>query len=141
MAEKLTWNVVSNEQKLRDYLENPEFPGDIEVVGDVDIGAATIQSGTQTIAAGGTTTAANLAKSYIEVGADAGGDIVTVANGTTGQRMTFVCVDATGTTTITPATFNGGTSVTFDAVGDSIEIQYGSLGWSIIGGNSYTIVP
>lgn len=105
------------------------------------IGGGLIHSGVQDIAAGGTTTVAALTNVVFTVGADAGGDIVTLANGTAGQIAYFICEDASGTVTVTPATFNGGTSITFDALGDSVTLVYGTdLGWSITGGNSYTII-
>jgi hypothetical protein len=104
--------------------------------------SATVLSGIQDVAAGGTSTALTIAsKSVFTVGADAGGDIVTIANGTAGQVIYIVCEDATGVTTITPATFNGGTSITFDALGDAVTLIYTTgTGWSIVGGNSYTII-
>jgi len=107
----------------------------------LSLSGTVIFSGIQDIAAGGTTTAAVLTNEVITVGADAGGDIVTIANGTAGQIMFLICEDATGTTTITPATFNGGTSITFDALGDAVTLIYTTgTGWSIVGGNSYTII-
>ena len=115
--------------------------GGITTTSTATLGAAIIASGIEDIAAGGTTTALDLTKSVHTVGADAGGDIFTLADGTAGQITTIICADATGTSTITPATFNGGTSITFDALGDSVTLQFvDTLGWTIIGGNSYTIV-
>jgi hypothetical protein len=104
--------------------------------------SATVLSGIQDVPAGGTSTALTIAsKSVFTVGADAGGDIVTIANGTAGQVIYIVCEDATGETTITPTTFNGGTSITFDALGDAVTLIYTTgTGWSIVGGNSYTIL-
>jgi len=111
------------------------------VTGTLTVTGSFVYGGVQDIAAGGTTTAVVLTNQVVTVGADAGGDIVTIANGTAGQILYLICADASGTTTITPATFNGGTSITFDAVGDSVTLVYvATLGWSIVGGNSYTIV-
>ena len=100
----------------------------------------TVQSSTETIAAGGTTTAIDLTKYHHDIDADAGGDIFTVAAGTVGQSILLVAKSATGTATITPATLIGGTSVTFDAAGDSVELYYTASGWVIVGGNSYTVI-
>lgn len=95
----------------------------------------------QDVPAGGTSTALILTNSVFTVGADAGGDIVTLENGTAGQIAYIICEDATGVTTITPATLSGGTSITFNALGDTVMLMYTSgVGWSIIGGNSYTII-
>lgn len=42
--------------------------------------------------------------------------------------------NAAGTVTITPATLNGGTTITLNAVGECVTLMYtGTAGWSIIG--------
>lgn len=54
----------------------------------------------------------------------------------------MICVlkSATGTATITPATFLWGTSVTLNAAWDTVMFVFqDTLGWSIIGWNSYAI--
>ena len=104
--------------------------------------SAIVASGIQDVAAGGTTTALTVAtKSVFTVGADAGGDIMTIVNGTAGQVIYIICEDATGTVTVTPATFGGGTSITFNAVGDAVTLVYtAGTGWNIVGGNSYSII-
>ena len=115
-------------------------PATVTTTGVVNAGAAIIFSGIETIAAGGTTTAADLTKSLHSVDADAGGDIVTLADGTIGQIMTFVCVSATGVLTLTPANLAGGTSVTFNAAGESVILQFVDTNWYILGGNAYTVI-
>ena len=125
--------------------------GDIEVnaadalaltaASTLTVSGSFVYGGVQDIAAGGTTTVAVLTNQVFTVGADAGGDIVTLANGTAGQIVYFICEDEAGTTTITPATFNGGTSITFNALGDTVTLIYTTgTGWSIVGGNSYSII-
>lgn len=107
----------------------------------VTLGGGTVHSGIQDVPAGGTSTVLVLTNTVFTVGADGGGDIMTLANGTAGQIVYIICEDGTGTTTITPTPFNGGTSITFDAVGDAVTLVYTTdLGWSIVGGNSYTII-
>lgn len=104
------------------------------------IDAKVILAGIEDIAAGNPGVL-DLTKTVHTVGADAGGDTFTLANGTAGQIMYIICEDATGTSTITPATFGGGTSVTFNAVGDSVALMYtAGTGWNIVGGNSYTVI-
>lgn len=131
--------------------------GNVTYAGDVTLGDATtdtttvsgilvanaqvIPASTETIAAGGTTTALDLTKFHHDIDADAGGDIFTLADGAQGQIVVCVMKSATGTATVTPTTFLGGTSVTFDAAGDSVMLRFqDTLGWSIIGGNSYTVI-
>jgi len=108
----------------------------IEVISST---GANLQSSTETIAAGGTTTALDLTKYHHDVDADAGGDIITIADGTVGQSVLLVAKSATGTVTITPSTLIGGTSVTFNAAGDSVLLYYTASGWVIVGGNSYAV--
>lgn len=104
------------------------------------IDAAVIFAGTETIAAGGTSTALDLTKTVHYIDADAGGDTFTLADGTEGQIMTIAMASATGTATITPANLRGGTSVTFNAAGDSVVLQFIASNWNILGGNSYAVV-
>lgn len=116
--------------------------GAFTLSGVLTANSAIVAGGIQDVAAGGTTTALTVAtKSVFTVGADAGGDIMTIVNGTAGQIIYVICEDATGTVTVTPDTFGGGTSITFDAVGDAITLVYtAGTGWNIVGGNSYTII-
>lgn len=84
---------------------------------------------------------ANLATDTTVLSSVATGDVVTVADGTDGQIKKFVYgakTAGTDTLVITPATALGFTTVTLDAVGDSVILQFVStLGWTVIGGNGY----
>lgn len=66
-----------------------------------------------------------------------GADAYTLANGTVGQIKKIVMVARVGDATITPTTLLGYTTITLNAVGDSVVLQYGTGGWAIIGGHSY----
>ena len=99
-----------------------------------------ILAGTETIAAGGTTTAIDLTKQSHLIDADAGGDIFTIADGTAGQLISIVMASATGVATITPANLLGGTSVTMNAAGETVMLQFISGSWNIMGGNAYTVI-
>ena len=59
-----------------------------------------------------------------------------------GQILYLIDEDATGILTITPATFNNSnTSITFDALGDSVTLIYTTgTGWTIVGQNSITLI-
>ena len=103
------------------------------------IDAKVIFAGTETIAAGGTTTALNLAKTVHYIDADAGGDTFTLADGVVGQIMTILLTSSTGIATITPTNLAGGTSVTLNADGDSVVLQFMDTEWFILGGNSYAV--
>jgi len=105
------------------------------------IAAKFIKTSTETIAAGGTTTAMDLTKVHHDIDADAGGDIFTLADGIQGQEVVVVLKTATGIATITPATMHGGTSVTIAAAGASVVLRFQTtLGWAVVGGNAYTII-
>ena len=112
----------------------------VTATGDLSGAAKVIFSGVQTVGAGGTTTALDLTKSVHHIDADGGGDIFTLADGVVGQIKT-ICMDtATGVATITPTNLAGGTSVTFNAAGETVILQFVDTQWYIIGGNAYTVV-
>lgn len=115
------------------------FDETLLVSGALTAGAGVIFSGIETIAAGGTSTALSLTKTLHSVDADAGGDTFTLADGTIGQIMVITMLSATGTATVTPANLAGGTSVTFNAAGDSVTLMFVDTDWYIIGGNSYGV--
>lgn len=108
--------------------------------GNATVGGKFILSGTETIAAGGTSTALALTKSVHYIDADAGGDTFTLADGVAGQIMTILLTSSTGVATITPTNLAGGTSVTLNADGDSVVLQFMDTEWFILGGNSYAVV-
>ena len=108
--------------------------------GTANFGGALITSAIETIAAGGTSTALSLAKVMHNIDADAGGDTFTLADGTIGQLAIITLLSATGLATITPTNLAGGTSVTLNAAGDSVILQFTDTEWYILGGNSYAVV-
>jgi len=60
-----------------------------------------------------------------------------------GFEMLLACSAKSGSNTvvITPSNLIGGSTITFDAVGDSISLKYSKKagGWVVLGGNSYAI--
>lgn len=101
-------------------------------------GPKLITAATETIAAGGTTTALSLSKTVHYIDADAGGDAFTLAAGTTGQIMTILMKSSTGVATITPAGLAGSTNILLNTVGEAVILQAMDSKWFIIGGNGYT---
>ena len=104
-------------------------------------------AGWNSVAAGGTSTALDLASTAHFITVDAGGDIFTLAAGSPGQEVYIYTNSATGIATITPAGLIGGTSITFNAAGDSVALKYlptnaaaTTFAWVITGGNSYAII-
>ncbi len=120
------------------HFGNVELSGSLTTTTGID--GKLILASTETIAAGGTSTALDLTKTVHYIDADAGGDTFTLAAGVEGQVMTLVMASATGVATITPASLRGGTSVTFNAAGETVILQYVASSWSIMGGNAYTVV-
>ena len=66
---------------------------------------------------------------------------LTLANGTVGQILTIVMTtDGGGDATLTPTTKTGFSTITFDAVGNSVTLQYfTTLGWMILANNGATV--
>jgi len=83
--------------------------------------------------------AANITDLVTEVTATATGNVVTLANGTAGQmKIVSMVGEAAGTDTVvlTPATFAGGTTITFDTVGESATLIYNAtIGWVLVSNN------
>jgi hypothetical protein len=68
--------------------------------------------------------------------------VCTLAAGVAGQTMNLACVanGGTGATiTITPASLIGGTTIAFNAVGDTVSLLSDGTSWYIISGNSYSV--
>lgn len=68
------------------------------------------------------------------------GDALTLADGTAGQRLTLLYVaEAAGgdTAVLTPTTLAGGTTITFNTLGDSADLTFSSTGgWYMHGGTA-----
>ena len=95
----------------------------------------------ETIAAGWTTTALDLTKTRHDIDSDAGWDIFTLADWVDGQLMIVVNKSATGISTVTPATFLSGTSVTMATAGASVMLMFQTTNWwSVLGWNAYTVI-
>ena len=69
-----------------------------------------------------------------------GTDALTLANGTAGQVKIITMIVDGGNATLTPATFHDGTTVTFDAVGESVVLVYhNTIGWKAVSVSGATI--
>ena len=114
--------------------------GDVLISGGyLTASSKVIFNGSETLAAGNTD-ALDLTKFVHYLDADAGGDTHTLADGVAGQIKTILCKSATGVVTVTPANLAGGTSVTLNAEGDCVILQFFDTNWFIIGGNGYTVI-
>ena len=68
-----------------------------------------------------------------------GTNALTLANGVEGQLKILTMQVAGGTATLTPTNFSGGSTIAFNAVGDSATLLFANSTWNIIGQNSVTI--
>ena len=68
-----------------------------------------------------------------------GANALTLANGSAGQVKIITMIVDGGDGTLTPATLAGGTTITFNDVGDGVILVYGTAGWVVVGNNGATI--
>jgi hypothetical protein len=68
-----------------------------------------------------------------------GADALTLADGVVGQIKYIVMVAHGGNGTLTPSNLFNGTTITFDAVGDSVVLQFIGTEWHIIANNGATL--
>ena len=100
---------------------------------------ATIRGGVQTLSGAG---AVNLTDLITELTTGAGAAAVTLADGSTSGQIKIInhIVDGGGTATVTPTTFANGTTIVFDAVGESVTLVWNStVGWVASSVNGATV--
>ena len=69
-----------------------------------------------------------------------GTDALTLANGTAGQVKIITMIADGGDGTLQPTTFHDGTTITFDAVGESVVLVYHTtIGWKAVSVSGATI--
>ena len=83
--------------------------------------------------------AVNLTDLITEV-STTGADALTLANGSAGQVKIITMIVDGGDGTLTPTTLAGGTTITFNDVGDGVVLVYSTtVGWVVVGNNGATI--
>ena len=98
---------------------------------------ATITGGVQSLSGAGAVDLTNLVTELTTTGANA----LTLADGTTSGQIKIInmIVDG-GDGTLTPTTFANGTTITFDAVAESVTLVWNStIGWVATSVNGATV--
>ena len=98
-----------------------------------------IRGGVQALSGAGAADTVNLITELTTAG---GAAAVTLADGTTSGQMKIInmIVDGGGTATVTPTTFANGSTIAFDAVGESVTLVWNStVGWVASSVNGATV--
>ena len=111
-----------------------ELQTNTNVTGNLTVSGAFTGS-RQTISGAG---AINLTTLFTEI-TTTSADAYSLANGTVGQIKIITMAVNGGDATITPTTFANGTSITMDAVHDSVTLIYGANGWVVLASQNITI--
>jgi hypothetical protein len=89
---------------------------------------------------GSTTLVANITTAVTEINSSGGTGTVTLADGSAGQIKTFINVTGTNLITITPSNLRGWTSITMNAVGETVTLMFKNSNWNVIAKNEATLV-
>ena len=101
-----------------------------------------LNSTSQTITGDGSTSSAiTLTEPVTEVNATSAAAPVTLADGANGQIKIILNVSTGGTNavTITPSNLRGGTSITLNAPGETVQCIFKNSNWNVIGGHDFTV--
>ena len=90
---------------------------------------------------GSTSSAIEITQPVTEVDATSAAAPVTLADGANGQIKIILNVSTGGTNavTITPSNLRGGTTITLNAPGESVQCIFKNSNWNVIGGNGFVI--
>ena len=90
---------------------------------------------------GSTSTAIEITNAVTEVNATSAGAPCTLADGANGQIKTIINVSTSGTNAvvITPSNLRGGTTVTLNAPGETVQLMFKNSNWNVIGGHDFVV--
>ena len=90
---------------------------------------------------GSTSTAIEVTNPVTEVNATSAAAPCTLADGNNGQIKIILNVSTSGTNaiTITPTNLRGGSTITLNAPGESVQCIFKNSNWNVIGGNGFVI--
>ena len=89
---------------------------------------------------GSTTLVANVTSAITEINSAGGTGTVTLADGSDGQIKTFINITGSNLITITPSNLRGWTSITMNAVGETVTLMFKNSNWNVIAKNEATLV-
>ena len=101
-----------------------------------------LNSTSQSMTGDGSTSAAiDVTSAVTEIDATSAAAPVTLADGSNGQLKIILNVSTSGTNaiTITPSNLRGGTTITLNAPGESVQCIFKNSNWNVIGGNGFVI--
>ena len=90
---------------------------------------------------GSTSTAIEVTNAVTEVNATSAAAPCTIADGANGQMKTIINVSTAGTNaiTITPANLRGGSTVTLNAVGETVTLIFKNSNWNVMAGHGFVV--
>ena len=95
-----------------------------------------ITGGVQSLSGAGAVDIVNLVTEVTTTAADA----LTLADGTAGQMKIITMIVDGGDGTLTPTTFANGTTITFDAVNETVCLVFANtIGWVVVSNSGATV--
>jgi len=90
---------------------------------------------------GSTSTAIEVTNPVTEIDATSATAPCTLADGANGQIKIIINVSTAGTNavTITPTNLRGGTTITLNAPGETVQCIFKNSNWNVIGGHDFTV--
>ena len=90
---------------------------------------------------GSTSTSIDITNAVTEVNATSADAPCTLADGANGQIKTIINVSTGGTNNvvITPSNLRGGTTVTLNAPGETVQLMFKNSNWNVIGGHDFAV--
>ena len=90
---------------------------------------------------GSTSTAIEITNPVTEVNATSAAAPCTLADGANGQIKTIINVSTAGSNdiVITPSNLRGGTTITLNAVGETVTLIFKNSNWNVIGGFGFAV--
>lgn len=86
-----------------------------------------------------TTEAIDVATSITHINTTAGAHAGVMANGTNGQIKIITMIVDGGDSVITPAALTGGSTITFNDVGDTVTCLFTNSSWVVLANNGATV--